>query len=335
MSRGPAGGHPTAGPGSEIRRPEAERDRRRELAEDVLRGLTSSPKQLSPKWLYDDRGSRLFERITRLPEYYQTRTERAILERIAPSLVHDLRPTALVELGAGNAEKTRVLLNAMEEADLLRAFAPIDVSADALEAAVERLSAEYPEVRVVGVVADFEGRLSLPLAEERRLVVFLGSTIGNLEPEAGAAFLRRVGEQLRTGEGFLLGLDLVKDVARIEAAYNDVPGVTARFNRNVLRVLNRELDADFDLDAFRHLAFYDRERARVEMHLVSERTQEVRIGALDLELRFAPEESIRTELSHKYTRDSAGELLGKAGLRLARWEEDAEGLFALALARPG
>lgn len=317
---------------TEIRRAFDPAARRLELAEDARRGLTARPKALPPKWFYDARGSRLFERITALPEYYQTRTERAILERVAPEVVRRCRPEALVELGAGSAAKTRLLLTAMRREGELRSYAPVDVSGEALEETVRRVAEEYPGVRVVGVVADFESPLALPFADQRRLVAFLGSTIGNLEADAASAFLGRIARVLGAGEGLLVGFDLVKDPERLVRAYDDAAGVTAAFNRNVLRVLNRELDADFDPEAFAHRAVWNEREARIEMYLVAERALTVRLEALDLEVRFEQGEPLLTELSHKYTRASVERLLSGAGLALLRWSTDEEGLFALALA---
>lgn len=309
-------------------------ERRARLAEDAGRGLTADPKALPPKWFYDAEGSRLFDEITRLPEYYQTRAERKILVRVAPRVVEEIRPQALVEVGAGSADKARILLNAMRDAGLLRGYAPVDVAEEALETTARRVAREYAPARVVAVAADFEAPFALPFAHTRRLVAFLGSTVGNLEAEAAAAFLARVAGQLRAEEGFLLGFDLVKDPARLVAAYDDAAGVTAAFNRNVLRVLNRDLGADFDPSAFRHRAVWNDGEARIELYLVSERRQRVRVDALDLEVEFEAGEPILTELSHKYTRPSVESLLGAAGLELVRWDTDPDGLFALGLARP-
>lgn len=325
----------TAAPRIEIRRAGLEADRRAEMRRDVREGLGSRPRWLPPKYFYDLRGSRLFERITELPEYYLTRAERAILERCAPELAAGLRPRALVEFGSGSAAKARILLDALRGTGALVGYAPIDVSESALREAAERLVAEYPRLRVVGVIGDFRRPLELPFPDEPRLIVFLGSTIGNLEGPSAVEFLGRVARAMGSGDGFLIGFDLVKDRERLEAAYDDAEGVTAEFNRNVLRVLNRELGADFELEAFRHRAFYDDREARIEMHLVSERAQTVRIRDLEMEVEFDEGETIRTELSHKYTRRSATALLEAAGLRPTRWETDPGGLFALALARRG
>ncbi len=303
------------------------------LAEDALHGLTSDPKTIPPKYFYDARGSRLFEAITRLPEYYQTRTERTILDRWAPELVRDLRPGVLIEFGSGSAAKTRALLDSMRDEGLLHGYGPLDVSADASRRASEALALEYPELRVEGVIGDFERPHDLPFPGRRRLLVFLGSTIGNFTPDRSVIFLRSVAREMTPADGFMIGFDLVKDRATLERAYNDSAGVTAEFNLNLLRVMNRELGADFDVGEFEHSAFYDEQKTRIEMHLVSSRAQTVRLGAIDLVTEFEQGESIRTELSHKYTRDSVEELLAAGGLRLAAWETDPAARFALALAR--
>jgi L-histidine N-alpha-methyltransferase len=305
------------------------------LADDARSGLTASRKQLPPKYFYDARGSQLFEQITRLPEYYQTEAEREILERVADSLVAELTPRALVEFGSGSADKTRVLLDAMERAGLLEGFGPFDVSESALVESADCLIARYAGMEVVGVLGDFEWPHDLPFADRHRIVAFLGSTIGNFTRRQAIDFLRQVAEQLSPDDGFLIGFDLVKDEDRLEAAYNDAQGVTSEFNLNVLNVLNRELDANFDLSAFHHLAFYSAEESRIELHLVSEAAQAVRLRALDLTVDFEEGETIRTELSYKYTRASATDLLTASGLTLVRWETDQEDLFALGLACVG
>lgn len=303
-----------------------------QLARDARQGLTSSPKTLPPKYFYDARGSRLFEKITRLPEYYQTRAERTILVRLAPALIRRLKSTALIEFGSGSASKTRVLLDAMRTAGLLQGYGPVDVSEEASRRAAAELLAAYPELRVEGVIGDFEHPRDLPFPGRRRLLAFLGSTIGNLEPGEGTEFLRAVAAEMSPADAFLIGFDLVKDRAVLERAYNDAAGVTADFNLNMLRVLNRELGANFELSAFRHHAFYDVERARIEMHLASRERQVVRIRDLGLEVGFEPDETLRTELSYKYTRESAEALLSAGGLEPVLWETDPASLFALGLA---
>jgi len=309
--------------------------RRERLARDVREGLGRDRKRLEPKYFYDERGSRLFRAITRLPEYYQTRTERSILERLAPELVEERRPRAVVEYGSGGAGKTRLILDAMSERDLLEGYGPIDVSASALREAAHELVDRYPGLRVVGIIGDFETPLELPFADLPRLVLFLGSTIGNLREERAVRFLERVRRQMRADDGFLIGFDLVKDRKRLVAAYDDGQRVTAEFNRNVLRVLNRELDADFRVEAYRHEARWNEARSRIEMHLVADRPQRVWFGDLEMEVELEAGESIRTELSYKYTRESATELLAEAGFRVVRWETDPAGLFALGLAEAG
>lgn len=299
------------------------------LANDVAAGLASRRKELPPKHFYDVRGSELFERITELPEYYLTRTERRILEAYAPRLVAELKPRALVEFGSGSSAKTRILLDAMRDEGSLVGYGPVDVSASALEAAGKALAADYPGLAVNGVIGDFEHDLALPFGELPRLIVFLGSTIGNLDGANATSFLRRVATQLHPGEGFVIGFDLVKDIGRLERAYNDEAGVTALFNLNVLSVINRELEAEFDLDNFEHRALYNEAESLIEMHLVSRSAQTVRIGALDLDVTFEEGESILTERSRKYTRASATQLVAHAGLTLRHWETDAAGDFAL------
>ena len=303
------------------------------LAEDARRGLTSRPRTMPPKYFYDARGSRLFEEITRLPEYYPTRAEREILARRAAGIVRAYRPSVLVEFGSGSAAKTRALLDAMRDAGTLRGYAPVDVSADASRRAAEALVREYPGLVVEGVIGDFERPHALPFPGRRRLFAFLGSTIGNFEPDGAGAFLRAVAGEMTDGDAFLIGFDLVKDRETLVRAYDDAAGVTAAFNRNLLHVLNRELGADFEPEAFAHRAVWDEARARIEMHLVAVTPRTVRIPALGLEIRFEAGEGIRTELSHKYTRSSARDLLAAAGLVLADWWTDEAGRFALGVAR--
>jgi L-histidine N-alpha-methyltransferase len=301
------------------------------LAEDVWRGLTKTPKELPPKYFYDAQGVKLFEQICELPEYYLTRTERAILEKIADNIVAACRPTTLIEFGPGNASKTRILLDAMARLGLLNLYMPIDVSEDLIRQIAAQLGHDYPELSIHGVIGDFEQPLELPPVEGRRLVIFLGSTIGNLTPVEAVAFLQNVAGLLASHDRFLLGTDLVKDVHTIERAYNDAAGVTAAFNRNVLSVINRNLGADFAPDRFEHLAFYNADAARIEMHLVALEAHQVPIETLDLCVDFAKGESVRTEISCKYTRAMVETMLREAGLRLLRWETDDEDLFALSL----
>lgn len=341
---------------------------------DELRAaLLRSPREIPSRFFYDDRGSRLFERITELPEYYQTRTEHALLRAIADRVAAAARASQLVEIGSGAATKTRVLLDAMARAGRLALYVPVDVAEGTMRRVAEELTAEYPELAVHGVVADFNQDLSLlpqfgpgngngagggvavdeagtapesgtgwPAGaaragavngRERRLVIFLGGTIGNLKPEEARHFLATRRREMAPGDHFLLGVDLVKPVARLEAAYNDAAGITAEFNRNVLSVANHCAMGDFDPSAFSHRAFYDAGQRWIEMRLRAERRQHVRLPALGLELDFEQGDEIRTEISAKYDRASAESLLAGAGLEPVAWFTDPEQLFGLALAR--
>ncbi|HEX5727389.1 MAG TPA: L-histidine N(alpha)-methyltransferase [Longimicrobiaceae bacterium] len=305
------------------------------LLADVRDGLSRPQKELPPKYFYDERGSELFEEITRLPEYYLTRTERALLERWMPAWMAELRPATLLELGAGAAVKTRIVLDAMLAAGSGRAYVPVDVSAEFLDDTAARIARAYPELAVEPVAADFAAPFPVPDDVPHPVLhAFLGSTIGNFAPDEAAELLRGVRGRMRPDERFLLGVDLRKDPARIEAAYNDAAGVTAEFNRNLLRVLNREAGADFDLDAWEHRACYDRDAHRIEMHLVSTRAQAVTVPGAGT-FRFAAGETIRSEISCKHDRASVDALFARAGLRVARWETDADSLYALVLAEAG
>jgi L-histidine Nalpha-methyltransferase len=303
------------------------------LEEDARVGLTRTPKDIPPKWFYDDRGSALFEEITRLDEYYPTRCERAILVERAPEIVALAGADTLVELGSGTSEKTRFLLDAMRDAGLLTRFVPFDVSKQTLHDAAAAVEREYPGVDVQPVVGDFTLDLHTIPHAGRRLVAFLGGTIGNLLPDARAQFLDDVAAMLGPDDHLLLGTDLVKDVTRLEAAYDDARGVTAEFNKNVLHVMNRELDADFDVDAFEHFAVFDREREWIEMRLRSTRDQTVSVRVLDLDVRFARGEEMRTEVSAKFRRERVETELRAAGLELVDWWTDEAGDFALSLSR--
>ena len=305
-----------------------------QMLAEVAAGLSAPQKELSPKYFYDHRGSELFEEITRLPEYYQTRTERALLESWMPSLVRSLGTRSLVELGAGSAEKSRVILDAMRATGLAELYVPIDVSATFLSHTAARLRREYPGLLVEPAIADISEELNLPRWMPRpAMYAFLGGTIGNFYPPEAIRLLGRVRAAMQPGDRFLMGVDLRKDVARIEAAYNDAQGVTAAFNRNMLRVLNHELGADFEPMAFEHRAFYEPETHRIEMHLVSTRSQEVNIPGID-PVRFAAGESLRTEISCKHDRGSVGGLFAVAGLRIESWQTDPEALFALVVGAP-
>jgi L-histidine N-alpha-methyltransferase len=305
------------------------------LAADARRGLTRSPKSLPPVYFYDERGSELFERITRLPEYYQTRTELRILRRIAPGVVARHRAGELVELGSGASRKTLALLDAMRDGGRLERYVPFDVCPEAILAAAGRLAVGYPGLDVHGVAGDFGRHLSCVPAKAGapRLIAFLGGTIGNLEPHERAPFLRAVAGLMDGDDVLLVGTDLAGDPARLEPAYDDAEGVTAEFNLNLLRVLNRELGADFDLDAFAHVAFYDPGPPWIEMRLRSLADQVVRVEALRLEVPFAEGEEMRTEISCKFTRDSVEEMYAAAGLRLVEWHADPLEWFAVSVAR--
>src|SRR5262245_14918342 len=307
-------------------------DRKEQLAEDVRRGLGAMPKWLPPKYFYDARGSELFEEITRLPEYYLTRAEHEILEEITDGLAGRLRPGELVELGSGSSRKTRLLLEAMHRHRGGRRYAPLDVSVDALEGAAAALTSSYPWLEFDGFVGDFTADLPRVPRRGRRLLAFLGSTIGNLEPQERAALLGGVAAALRHGDRFLLGVDLVKDPAVLKAAYDDAAGVTAEFNRNMLRVLNHELGAGIPVDAFEHVAFYDTGKARIEMRLRALRDLTVDFPTLDMEVSFAAGEELRTEISCKFTRQGVERELAAAGLRLESWHEDSAHRFACAVA---
>ena len=307
-------------------------DAKRALRQEALQGLCNSPKELSPRWLYDERGSQLFDDITRLPEYYPTRREREILLAHAGDVARLSGATTLIELGSGTSEKTRLLLDAMEEAGQLSRFVPFDVSEAFLRRAAATLAREYPGITVHAVVGDFEHHLSRLPAGGRRLVAFLGGTIGNLKPPERARFLSELAAGLQPGDGLLLGTDLIKDRDRLFAAYNDSAGVTAEFNRNVLRVLNRELGADFDPDAFQHIAPFDEHNAWVEMRLVSQRAQSVWLSSLKRRVDFAEGEVLRTEVSCKFEQARVEAELDAAGLGLAAWWTDRAGDFALSLA---
>jgi L-histidine Nalpha-methyltransferase len=309
-------------------------DDERTLADDVLDGLTRPLKELPPKHLYDARGSELFDAICELPEYYPTRTERLILEAHAQDIARRTGAVELVELGSGSATKTRVLLDAMAATGALARYVPVDVSATTVHAVAELFADEYPEMAVFGLVADFERHLDhLPDPVGPRLVAFLGGTIGNFPPGSRRRFLRSLRDAIGPHGHLLLGTDLVKDPRVIEAAYNDSAGVTAQFNLNVLHVLNRELGADFDVDAFEHVAFFDREREWIEMRLRATSPQHVRVEALDLDVDFAAREELRTEISAKFTPGGLRADLAAAGLELVEMFVDPDELFGVSLAR--
>ena len=301
------------------------------LRADVRRGLGATPKELPPKWFYDDHGCDLFDQITRLPEYYPTEAERTILRAEADNIVVSSCADTLVELGSGTSDKTRVLLDAFARAGQLRRFCPFEISESTLRAAAAAVRHEYPGVEVHAVVGDFDRHLGHLPRGGRRMIAFLGSTIGNFTPDQRKQFLADLTGGMVPGDSLLLGTDLVKAVDRLEAAYDDAAGVTAEFNLNVLRVMNRELDADFDLDRFVHVARFDADREWIEMRLRSTSEQRVHIGALDLTVDFAADEEVRTEISAKFRRDGVEAELAGAGLQVERWMTDPAGDFALSL----
>ncbi|MCU1454375.1 MAG: methyltransferase [Acidimicrobiales bacterium] len=306
-------------------------DLRRALRRDVTDGLGATPRTLPPKWFYDDRGSELFDEITRLPEYYPTAREREILRREAASIAAASRADTLVELGSGTSDKTRTLLDALAAGGRLRRFVPFDVSEGILRWAAAAIAERHPGIEVHGVVGDFEHHLGQLPRGGRRLIAFLGGTIGNLEPPLRARFLADLAATMAPGDSLLLGTDLVKDPARLIAAYDDAQGVTAAFNRNVLTVLDRELHADFDPCRWQHVARWDADQEWIEMRLRSVGDQQVRIADLDLDLSFADGEEIRTEISAKFRRARVADELTAAGLALQHWWTDAAGDFALSL----
>ena len=306
----------------------------RALRHDVQLGLTSEPKWLPPKWFYDARGSDLFEEITKLPEYYPTRAERAILTARGGEIAAASKARTLVELGSGSSEKTRLLLDALHDLGTLETYVPVDVSESALTAAAQALTVEYPQLTVHAVLSDFTAGPGLPPDGGPRLVAFLGGTLGNLLPAERAEFLATLRGMVEPGDSLLLGTDLVKDPAVLVAAYDDSAGVTGEFNKNVLNVLNRELDADFDPALFEHVALWNTEQEWIEMRLRSLCAQTVKIPALGLPVHFEAGEELRTEVSAKFRRERVAEELAAAGFRLSQWWTDEEGRFGLSLAEP-
>ena len=302
------------------------------LRADARAGLTADPKHLPPKWFYDARGSALFEQITQLPEYYPTRTERALLERSVDEIAALSGADTLVELGSGSSTKTRLLLDAFTRAGTLRQYVPQDVSESALRLAMDALAQEYPRLALHGVVGDFTRHLDRLPRGRRRLVAFLGGTIGNLVPAERAAFLTQLRSVLAPGEQLLLGTGLIVEEDVLVRAYDDTAGITAEFNRNVLRVLNRELDADFDVDAFTHHALWDRDHEWIEMRLRADRDMTVHVRGLDLTVRFAAGEELRTETSAKFLPGGVRGWLEATGFTFTRSWTDPDNRFALTLA---
>ncbi|WP_018655425.1 L-histidine N(alpha)-methyltransferase [Actinomadura flavalba] len=302
------------------------------LRRDVRAGLTATPKTLPPKYFYDERGSRLFERITELDEYYPTRAERSILRERSAEIAEATGAETLLELGAGSGEKTRLLLDGL--AATLRTYVPVDVSGDFLAETVAKIAADLPALDVHGVVADYERHLPLLPAGPRRLIAFLGGTVGNFHPADRAEFLAALRATMRPGDALLLGADLVKDPSRLVRAYDDAQGVTADFNRNVLRVLNKDLGADFDVAAFEHRSVWDADNEWIEMRLRATRAQRVRVAALDLDVAFAAGEEMRTEISAKFRPAGLEADLNRAGLALTEFWTDPPGDFSLSLSVP-
>ncbi len=312
-----------------------EEDRRSALHDETFWGLRAEPKELSPVWLYDERGSRLFERITRLPEYYPTRSERKILGRCAAEVAARTGAATLIELGSGTSEKTRLLLDALQAAGTLGCFVPLDASEDVLLRSARTVAERYPALRVHAIVGDFERHLGALPEGRRRLVAFLGSTIGNLHPERRGRFLAALAAVLGPGDALLLGVDLVKDPGVIEAAYNDPGGVTEEFVRNALTALNRDLHADFAQRRFAYQACWDPAREWVDIALRALEGHAVRVEELEADVVFAAGERLRIEVSAKFRRESLERELAAAGMRLEEWWTDADGSFALLLARVG
>jgi L-histidine N-alpha-methyltransferase len=305
---------------------------RQQMVRDVREGLTKVPKELSPKYFYDERGSQLFEEITQLPEYYLTRAERLLLEQRIPEIVAAVRPCSLVELGAGSATKTRLIIDEMRSSGCAKYYVPIDVSKDFLEATAAQLETDYPDIQITPVISDITEPFALPPLAGPTLIAFLGSTIGNFPRGPAIRLLSHVARSMSQSDRFLLGADLRKDPQIINRAYNDSKGVTAAFNLNVLQRLNRELGANFPVSAYDHKAFYSSEQNRVEMHLVARSAHKVVIPEIG-EIQFREGESIRTELSYKYDRPTLEDILGAAGLVMEKWMPAGDGSFALALAR--
>lgn len=308
------------------------RDSRGQLIEDVQRGLSASPKFLQPRWFYDDRGCELFDEITCLPEYYQTRTEMGILQQHARGIMEMVRPASIVELGAGSCTKSRVLIRAAKGMGSLWTFVPFDISEATLRRSASELSEEFDDLTLYCVTGEFDHHLSQIPRFGRQLIVFLGSTIGNFDGEDVHHFLAEVRRLMRPGDHFLIGADLVKSEAELIAAYDDARGVTAEFNRNVLARINAELCANFDLDSFAHEARWNAAEHRIEMHLRAERAQTVTIPAADLTVHFERGETLRTEVCVKHTRETLEAALRAEGIEPVAWFTDSAERFGLLLA---
>ena len=306
---------------------------RETLEAEIRAGLTAPRKAIPAKWLYDERGSQLFDEITRLDEYYPFRAEREILQTHSVAITAASTADTLVELGSGTSEKSRVLLDAMQANGQLKRYVPFDVSEEMLRIAAAEIAEAYPGIEVHGIVGDFDRHIPDAPVRGRGMIAFLGSTIGNLEPGMRSPFIADVVKALDSGGSFLVGTDLVKDPDRLWAAYNDAPGISAEFNLNILRMINRELDADFDLDKFRHSAEWDAENEWINIGVRSLADQRVTIRALDLEIEVADDEEIHTEISAKFHLSGIQSELEEAGLELVDQWTDTGGDFALTLAR--
>ncbi len=307
---------------------------RRQMRGDAIEGLQGRPKSIPPVWFYDERGSRLFEDITQLPEYYPTRAERALLEAHAPDIAELSKADTLVELGAGACDKTRILLTAMQEAGTLSRYVPFDVSDDFLRDVAATLAEEYHQLDIHVVIGDFHRHLDEIPSDGRRMIAFLGGTIGNLDPAQRVRFLSQLRATMSDGDSLLIGTDLVKDRSRLVAAYDDAAGVTAEFNRNVLRVLNEQLGGDFDPDRFRHVALWNEDEQWIEMRLRAEEATEVTLTGADIVVQFDEGEDLLTEISAKFTPQRVERELRDAGFVVdGMWGAD-DGEFLLTLAHP-
>lgn len=305
-----------------------------ELADDVKDGLLSTPKELPPKYFYDERGSRLFDQICDTDEYYPTRTEEKLLCDFSQDVIEVTKPERIVELGSGISRKTVHLLNACEANDCSPTYQPVDICQEIIEVAGDRLQSRFPWLDIEGVVADYVGDLDrLSSHEEDRLFVFLGGTLGNFDEVQATHFLNSLRSMFSEGDALLIGVDRVKNTELLNAAYNDKHGYTAEFNLNVLNVLNRELNGNFDLSRFRHEAWFNEEMSRIEMHLRSTEPHEVVIGDLGVTIPFDKDETIMTEISRKFTPTSFERLLNKAGFRVSSHYEPVNGYFSLFLAK--
>lgn len=301
---------------------------------EVKIGLTSIPKMLNPKYFYDERGSQLFDDITKLPEYYPTRTETAILRSESEKLIEKYHPEALFELGSGSATKTRLLLDEMDAKGLLKGIGLFDINEEFLGQSALGFQEKYPKSTVKGYVGDFTKKFNFDgLGLSPTLFIFLGSTIGNMSFIESEKFLCRVVDKMGDDDLFLLGVDLIKDENILHAAYNDSKGVTAEFNKNILSVINNKLDGDFNPALFEHEAIYNSEEGRIEMYLVSLVEQEINLREIDLKVNLSIGEKICTEISRKYTREKVESLLNSAGMETVEWLTDEKSFFGLALAR--